>query len=577
MGDDKRTELIRIALHVAIAFLLVAPVFAQPFAYPDNYDFRYFITWIESGRRSLLWYGDFPLWNPWTCGGQVYLANPQSTIAAPTFLLALVFGTALGVKLTLVAYLFCALDGMYRLARHGKLDRDAAMVASLVFGGCGWLALHLASGHLNFAGATLLPYLMLCHRRAIDEWEWSIVLGALMAWIVGLGGTTTPAMATVFLGLSAVIELIRHRQDRPWRAITSLLLAVVVTIVIGGVRLLPMFQFVTDHPRPMFETDHNDPLFLFANAFRWMGLQSVAGKRYWFHEYGWKLPYLAWPFVIVGLRWIKARWELWVLFFAGLAIAAGSAIPYGPWWLMKNLPLFKDLRVPSRYMLLTAFAAALIVGATLQRVLAERPWRRAAMIALGVLFTVDVLAYSIWLYKGTFAQRMIAAAKPGAPFFHVSGHWRQMFDENMQNHGCINCDEEAPLQRAKELDVGNVPYAKLDDAAKGKVDVVRWAPSFVRLHVELAQPGQVILNTNWNEHWHTTAGTIVKLGEKVARDRDGGRLAVALAEGTYDLEVRYRPRTFTIGLWLTALGGPALLALFVVQRRRRRQAGEALA
>ena len=125
MGTTRKQELVRIALHVVIALGLIAPVFAQPTAYPDNYDFRYFISWLETGRRSILWYGDFPLWNPWTCGGQVYLANPQSTIAAPTFLWILFFGTPLGVKLSLATYLFCALDGMYRLARVHGLEMDA--------------------------------------------------------------------------------------------------------------------------------------------------------------------------------------------------------------------------------------------------------------------------------------------------------------------------------------------------------------------------------------------------------------------------------------------------------------------
>ena len=232
-----KREIVRRLWFVALAVALVAPIFVQPLGYPSNYDFRYFIAWIEAGRRSLLWYGDFPLWNPWTCGGQVYLANPQSTIAAPTFLLALLFGTALGTKLMLVAYLFFAQDGMYRLARHLELDEDGAMLAAIVFAGSGWLGLHLSSGHLNFAGAALFPYLMLCHRRAIDEWEWAIPLGALMAWIVGLGGTTTPAMATVFLALSAIVETIRRRSARP--AIV-LLGAALAAIVIGGMRLLPV-------------------------------------------------------------------------------------------------------------------------------------------------------------------------------------------------------------------------------------------------------------------------------------------------------------------------------------------------
>lgn len=562
-----KKELLRILFHVAMAFALVAPIFVHPFGYPDNYDFRYFIAWIEAGRRSLLWYGDFPLWNPWTCGGQVYLANPQSTIAAPTFLLPLLFGSALGTKLMLVAYLFFALDGMYRLARDMKLDVDSALIASIIFGGSGWMGLHLSSGHLNFAGAALLPYLMLCHRRSLDEWEWLIPLGAQMAWIVGLGGTSTPAMATVFLGLSALIETIRRRNAR---AVLTLMAAAIVAVVVGGARLLPVFEFVNDHPRPMFETDHNGLLFLLGNAFPWRGLQSVSGKRYWFHEYGWKLPYLVWPFLLIGLRWMKARWELWLIFVFGLAIAAGSALPFGPWWLMKNLPLFKDLRVPSRYILFTVFATSLLVASSIQMLFAEKPWRRAAMWGLGAIFAIEVIAFNAWLFKGTF-NRTMASGQSSAPFFQVTSHWRQMFDEIMLNHGVIGCDEESPLQRANQLDLGDVPQARLEDQSLGTVTITRFSPSKIALHVALSAEALVLVNTNWNEHWSTSVGQIVKFGDKHPRDRDGGRLGVRVPAGTHDVLVSYRPRSFLIGLLLTGIGGSALLIVFVLQRVRRRR------
>lgn len=562
---SNRKELYRILLHLAIAFALVAPIFARPLGWPENYDYRYFTTWIESARRTLLWYGEFPLWNPWTCGGQVFLANPQSTVAAPTFWFALIFGSALGLKVMLVAYMFFALDGMYRLARTYELAPEAAMLASLVYGGCGWLGLHLSSGHLNFASAALFPYLVLCHRRACaGEWEWSIPLGALMAWIIGLGGTTTPAMATVFLFVSGVIETIRLRS---WRPFAYLALAAIAAVIIGAFRLFPVFEFVTAHPRPMYETDYNSLPFLFSNAFKWLGLQSVAGHKYWFHEYGWKLPYLAWAFVILAAFVAKKRWEGWIFVVLGLAIAAGSAIPFGPWALMKQLPLFKDLRVPSRYILLTVFGMALLVGAGAHYASERFGWTKRMLAIVAIVFALDSIAYNAFLFRNTFKREVPSSNQP---LYQVTSHWRQMFDENMLNHGVIGCDEESPLQRAKELDLGDVAQARLADPTLGKVEVVSWKPNRVQLHVELSADGVALINTNWNEHWRTDKGTIEKFGEKHPRDRDGGRLGVKLPAGTHDVVVTYRPRSFLIGTIVTLLGGGALAALFVVMRRRRK-------
>src|SRR5207245_349948 len=81
--------------------------------FSSRYDWRYFESMGEISRRCVLWYHEAPLWNPYSCGGEVGLANPQSLDVAPTFLLLLLFGTALGYKLALTCYYFCALDGTY--------------------------------------------------------------------------------------------------------------------------------------------------------------------------------------------------------------------------------------------------------------------------------------------------------------------------------------------------------------------------------------------------------------------------------------------------------------------------------
>ena len=118
-------------LFALLALAAVAPIFQNPSYYASQYDWRYFQSAIEVGRRSLAWYHQMPLWNPYACGGEVLLANPQSEVATPTFLLSLAFGTALGVKLALWLYLFCAYDGTYRLARKEGLDRAGALFAAV--------------------------------------------------------------------------------------------------------------------------------------------------------------------------------------------------------------------------------------------------------------------------------------------------------------------------------------------------------------------------------------------------------------------------------------------------------------
>jgi hypothetical protein len=554
-------------LFALLALAATAPAFAHPGYFAGAYDWRYFESWLDVGRRTVLWWHQVPLWNPYGCGGEVLLANPQSMVASPAFLLVLAFGTALGIKLMIAVYHFCAFDGMYRLARSYQLTVGGALLASMLFGAGGWLALHVSSGHANFASAALFPYFMWCYRRARAERIWVIPLGALAAWVVADGGTSTPAMAMVLMTTLAAIDAVKERSAAPFLVLA---LAAGVGVLVGAARFFPTLEFAVDHPRHQWETDANTVWHLVRSGYWWRGVEPVPGKRYWFHEYGWRLSWLTPPLILWSLTVRKTR-ALWILVAVGAGIAAGSAWPYGPWWLLKHLPLFRDLRVPSRYVVLFALAFPLLCGAALDDLvgrLRAAPLRVGLTVAVVALAAADGLAFDWFCYRAVFNTPVEAAGR-GAPFYQIHGDWRGMMNYVLDNLGDLSCDEEAPLQRAEQLDVGQVPQVKLVDLSAGTVGDVRWTPNRVEVELALERPSIVLFNQNWNEHWKTTVGEIVKYGPKVARDRDGGRLAVAAPAGRYRLAVYYRPRSFVVGVAVSGLAIPLLIALWC----RRRVAG----
>lgn len=562
-------------LWLALAFAVVAPTFAHASEFASSYDWRLFQTWLEAGRRSVLWYHQFPLWNPWTCGGQVYLANPQSLVVTPTFPLVLVFGTALGIKLTLVAYFFCAFDGQYRLARSYDISVPSSMLAAILFGTGGWLALHFTEGHCTFFGAALFPWAMYCYRRARDQFEYFIPLGFVAAWIVGDGGTSTPPMCVVILVTLAATDAIERRSPRPFLPLVA---AGALAFAIGALRVLPAVEFVLDHPRHLFETDANNPLQMIRNAYWWKGIEPIYGRRYYFHEYGWRLPYLTIPLWIWAVTVKKAR-PLWAFVGVGAAIVAGSFWPYGPWWLLHHLPIFRDLRVPSRYQIMFAIGVPLLCAMALDDLRARAFWRRGLTVAVIVLCAVDGLAFDCvrflhGLGGGPVFELKWTVPAPGAPFYQVVGEWRSMMSNVFENHGAIGCDEEAPLQRALTLDEGPGPQARLEDRSAGRIGAIRWTPNRVEVDVELTAATVVSVNENWNEHWRAelstgASGEILRVGPKLARDHDGGRLGARVPAGRYTVAFVYRPRSFVAGAIVSALAIPLALAAWIVLRRRR--------
>lgn len=548
-------------LFVSTALLALAPIWSAAHRFSQYYDWRYFEAMAEISRRTVLWYREMPLWNPYSCGGEVDLANPQSMAAAPTFLLLVLFGTALGNKLSIALYLFCAQDGCYRLARRLGIGAQGAVLAALGYGLSGYLAMHLSAGHINFAGVSLYPYLLLFFERALAEIEWVVPLALISAWIALLGGTFTPPMAAVLLGSYATAVAVERRSLRPYAV---LLLGGALALVIGAVRMFPALEFIHDHPRPAFRrtTDVSTPLQVLSDLVAWRDFGNI-GRKYWSHEYTAKLPYALLPLLLFALpRRGPARrlWALGALFFL---LAMGNFFPLSPWSLLQKLPVLRDLRVPSRHLVLVTLTLALLAGLGWDALRERWPRARPFFLLLLGLCALDGMTYSAQRYRHVFTVGLDPSRGRTVPFYFIEGDWRTMREDVFAGHGTLHCDEEAPLQRAESLDVGEVPQERLLDPSAGEVLAARFSPDRRVVKLRLEKDTLLLVNSNWNEHWKTDRGRVVPVA---------GRLAVDLKAmpGEQVVTLRYAPRSFAIGAAVSALGLPLLLALFLYQRRRRR-------
>src|SRR4029079_10692336 len=94
-----------------------------------------------------------------------------------------------------------------------------------------------------------------------------------------------------------------------------------------------------------------------------------------------------------------------------------------------------------------------------------------------VLVAADGAWFTSLHYKDVFTA-YVEVPKTPPRFFQEHSLWRYMRDKLFAGHGSIDtpgskegpgCDEEAPLQRAEELDAGDVPQERLLDPAAGEV------------------------------------------------------------------------------------------------------------
>jgi hypothetical protein len=110
--------------------------------------------------RSITHFHQLPLWNPYECGGNPLLGNPQSHFLTPWFVFTLIFGPAVGLHVEVLLDSLIAWMGAYVLGRVVGMRRLAAGCTAITFAGSSWFYLRAAEG--QFA---LLP-LVYCHGYA---------------------------------------------------------------------------------------------------------------------------------------------------------------------------------------------------------------------------------------------------------------------------------------------------------------------------------------------------------------------------------------------------------------------------
>lgn len=550
-------------------------------------DWLYFYFLAEVDRRSILDFGQFPLWNPYYCGGAVHLANPQTFFLSPTLLPILAFGTPVGIRLMLTATLLLSLDGMRRLARRLGIGEAGAWLAGGAWALSGTVHLHLGGGHVGWVGFALVPYVLLALSVAVDASDGgarpdvttrrrALVGGGLvLAWILGHFGVYQFPYTCILLAVYGGLAGWRQRRWTPWLRAAASMIALAVLVM--AVRVLPLVEFIRSHPRVVSDNTMVSPL-------DWWEILVVRHADLTFADHGWSWPeygnYVG-PFgvalMIAGAVVARRRRPELVPVALGagafLIFAMGS-VPLFPWWFLKHLPLLVNLRVPERFIIFVSLFGALLAGLALDEL--SRPealrargrTRAVALLAvlLGLAFLVDCAQFNRrhWHRSfGTPPPALVDAGPDRDPGFHQRrGDKDLMYAYPRSERGTIDCFEESPLDISPRLrgDLRDEEY--LDDPAAGAVRRIAWSPNRLELDVEVSRPARVIVNQNFGPGWRAEGAP------GTAAEPWNGLLSAPVPAGHHRLVLRYLPTSFLVGAAISAAALLACLALMVAPRRK---------
>jgi hypothetical protein len=516
--------------------------------------------------QSLRNFHQIPLWNPYECGGMPLWAHPSSQILTPLFALPMLFGPFVGLDLQIPVHLAIAWCGGYVLGRVLGMGYMGRLACASVFPASSWFYLHIAVGHLNFLPTAYLPWVAAVavagsKSRSLLPW---IGAGLLLAIMFGEGGVYQPTQAIM---LAVLIALWMAAVSRSWRPIAGIFVMLAFAAGFGAIKLLPSFQMMHLHPRPIQNIEYSPVKFLLQGLFGHYQYYDRPRIEEWgFWEVGAYLGPAAAALALAGLAGWPRRCIPWLL-AAGLffILALGGPRPWFPWPLLHHLPVFAWERMPERFLILLVLAAAVMAGFGADFLAHLYPPMGTIVAAILLLTAVADAWTVIRPDMDAPVAGQLEVAPPSARFVQDYEDPWSMLNLALSNRGALHCNEELDFHEVANMKViaSNQPGYRGEYylLGPGALAQSRWTPNALAFDVITQRPNILVVNQNYDANWRITHGS----GQVISQ---GGLLAVRLPPGGQHLRLVYRSNLFRLGALISLM--TCVMAVLLWWRERER-------
>ncbi len=426
-------------------------------------DFSFFAQAYEAMRVSILHYHQFPWFNPWMSGGVPLYANPQIGLFSIQMLLVLVFGTVMGLKISLAIYTVVGYIAMYVLTRkYFKIDPLIATLLSLIWIFCSFFVSHLPA-HYTFAWYLLAPgffYLAL----TVRSWKRGALLGAAFG-IMGLSQLHNPFfhIALITGTILAARFILQARLRKELLLAVGSMLAVFVVLV--GHRLLFTYQNVHDFPHVVSDPAVSPLVVIeglvlplsFPHAFQFIGYPQNPQAPYGFGEvsatigiFALSAVFLAFLYIVYefskrrGVVFRKHTVALVLLAIALLCVSlsVGRVFKLAPYNFLKHLPVFSEMRVSTRWLIFFDLALLCFVGVIHKSVRAQ-PFLRFAFTCMLCLGVTELFYLNVGYQARILARTVVISSKPSWDYnFQQTSYFGQT--RSLPDGGVIPDDGNMP-------------------------------------------------------------------------------------------------------------------------------------
>lgn len=542
--------------------------------------------------KTILTYHQFPLWNPYNCGGSPMLASPELSFLSPAYIFVLLFGEVVGIKLIIAFFTLLGMWGMYFLSRTLGLGRLSSYLPPVVYIVSSWYALRITEGHSGFLPFALLPFVIAFYIRAnegrgIKEY---VLAGFFWAWMILAGGVYPTTVTAIFLFFFSILSVISKKSIRP---VVILFIIAVITFGLSAVKALPQYEFISYFPRKTSTVQYNSGEILKDSLFKreqrvtaqdasfYKGAEETQeeylqgfwrGERPWgWQEYGAFIGVAAFFLYVAGFALIRRIWVWLSLSVISLLLSMGDFAPLNIWSYLRRLPIFSSLHGPSRVTSIFIFTVAVIAGYALNAVEGDgkRRLNRFIAIAAVVIVFFEMITVSRPVLKEAFTEPPYNITE-NRDFHHVIAvdPTKTNYPGFLKNTGVANCYESMhpPTSVSPYGDeVGGINPNYTGEVyllGGGGANLKYFSPNKVVVDVEASAPDRLILNQNYFIGWKA------KGAEGVKADSYNGLVSAQVSPGKSEITFYYSPLSFWIGLLISIVSLIASLVILILPSKR---------
>ncbi len=568
----KKFSIYPIVIILLASIIYIAPMF-RDITYWGEMDWDQFTFWHAVPREIILQYHQFPLWNPYTNGGNVLLAHTHSPFLSPFFIFVLIFGPIVGLKLEIFVHLFIGMLGMYQLAKYLKIGKYSSYLPPIVYMLSSIFILHVAEGHVEWITMAFIPWIFLFFLKSSDNFKYIFYCIILISITIFSGSIDIVSILLILLPIYVLSVAIKQNNIT---MVKKVIIILVGTFLICSIKLIPMLEFVKENPR-FVKYDESTVMFslssillsreqdMFYQSTKWnipeQGVKSNAIEcEYGWHEYGAYIGFVPLILAIIGsLFYFKKHWPLFVTGLVTLWISLGSGAFFNLWSIFHRLPFYNMLHVPSRYIVGFVFCSAIFSGLGLTKLeyASNKKYYKFFIICVICYIFCDLFLVNYPLLKNTFTikppevERAFEFRQRHRDFCLFPGIIRSsMYPALLNNSGVINNYEVISVERGDVKTVSDVDYKGevyfLN--SNNRIESFDFSPNILKIKVNVKENDRLVINQNYYRGWKGKIGS-----KKLNISPFSGLISTNLSKGEYLVELFYMPNSFIIGAILSGI------------------------